>query len=233
MTYESCPQLDELSWLQHGFFNRGSGVPSDMTGIQYFSDRFKRIFYLPQTHSDTSIALMETAPPQGADASYVLRNDKDVALGVKTADCCPVLVACTRTKIVAAIHAGWPGALNQIVPKTIHKLRTQGAEPSRMIVALGPCLQQKSFAVQDDVRDKFAALQPDALPCFEKFEDRWKLDMPGVIKQQLIQLGVFHIWQSQIDTLSDDKYFSYRRRATDPESTIGRNVSVILKKETV
>ena len=231
MAYETCPQLDDLNWLQHGFFNRYTPVTNDVTGIQYFSEYFKRAFFLPQKHSDVSIALMENAPPQGADACYVGRNEKELALAIKTADCCPVLIACTHSKMTVAIHAGWPGALNQIVPKTLHKLRLQGAEPNRMIVAIGPCLHQENFAVQNDVRDQFATVQPEALNYFAPFEDRWKLDMAGIIKLQLKHMGVFHIWQSQIDTFANPDFFSYRRRATDPESETGRNVSLILKKE--
>lgn len=229
MSYETCPQLNELDWVQHGFFTRNNGITNNVIGIQYFSEHFRRVLFLPQTHSDVSISMMEKAPAGGADASYVSHNDKQVGLGVKTADCCPVLVACTRTKMVAAIHAGWPGALNRIVPKTLHKLRLQGAEPNRMIVAIGPCLHQESFAVQDDVRDRFLAEQPDTKRYFMPFEDRWKMDNAGIIAHQLKEAGVFHIWQSPINTFTNPNYFSYRRRANDPDSENGRNVSVITK----
>lgn len=231
MAYERCPQLEELGWVEHGFFSRSTPVTNDLTGLQYFSGQFTRTFFLPQTHSDVSIAMMENAPAGGADAAYVSHNEKEVALGIKTADCCPILLACTRSKMVAAIHAGWPGALNKIVPKTLHKLRLQGAEPSRMIVAIGPCLHQQSFAVQDDVRDRFLAEQPETGRYFETFEDRWKMDNAGIIHHQLKEQGVFHIWQSGIDTFTHPEYFSYRRRSTDPDSENSRNVSVILKME--
>lgn len=223
--HELCPQLSELSWLQHGFFGRENGVTNAKTGIEYFSQRFPRVSFLPQTHSATIIQRGETFPDCGADAQYT--SSSAIALAVKTADCCPILVACPSSKMVAAIHAGWPGALNQITLETIHKMQKLGANPNRMIAAIGPCLHQESFAVQDDVRDKFAAQHPGYLSHFAPFEDRWKLDMAGIVRQQLLMIGVFEIWQSQIDTLPNESWHSYRRRATDPDSENGRNVSII------
>lgn len=229
MSHETCPLLDELGWVKHGFFTRHAPAQNTLTGIQYFSAEFPRTFFLPQTHSDQSVALLENFPEGGADASYTDKDEWGVGLAVKTADCCPILLACTRTKTIAAIHAGWPGTLNQITMKTIHKLVQNGADPTRMIAAMGPCLHQPSFAVGQDVYDKFQATQPEIMHNFEPFEDRWKMDMLGILTYQLKFMGIFNIWSSQFDTFTSPDHFSYRNRQADPDSETGRNVSIICK----
>lgn len=235
MRHETCPLLEELSWIQHGFFNRYTPVDAGLADIQYFSATYKRVRFLPQRHTDISVTLMEPAPQQGADACYTSpqdRVDREVALAVKTADCCPVLLACTKSKQIAAIHAGWHGALSNIVKKTIHKMILDGAEPTRMIAAIGPHLHVDNFHVREDLYNRFAAEQPESLSHFIPHEDHWNFDLSGLVGDQLRYMGVFHIWQSAHDTFSNPDYFSWRKRDNDPESETGRNVSIINKINT-
>lgn len=233
MTIEKCPLLEELGWVKHGFFNRKTPIASDMTGIQYFSGDFPRAFFLPQTHSDVAIPLLAEFPETGADASYSdAGGDRQVALAVKTADCCPILIACTRSKSIAAIHAGWPGALNQIVMKTLHQMVLDGCDPTRMIAAIGPCLHKESFNVRKDLYDRFMAEQPEYIDYFEPFEDHWKLDNIGIISHQLKYMGVFNIWVSGHNTFTNPDYFSFRDRIRDPSNETGRNASLIAKIST-
>lgn len=229
MSVETCPLLDELGWVKHGFFNRHTPVENTLTDVQYFSGQFPRVFFLPQTHSDCTVTLMQPFPDSGADACYTDKDEWGVALAVKTADCCPILLACTRSKMVAAIHAGWPGALNRIAMKTVHEMILNGADPTRMIAALGPCLHQENFAVGADVYDQFKSEQPEVMDNFTVFEDRWKMDMVGILTHQLKFMGLFQIWASQHNTYSNPDYFSYRNRHNDPASATGRNVSIIAK----
>lgn len=228
MSIITCPLLDELSWVQHGFYSRADGVTNSITGQKTF-DRFNDVMFLPQTHSDTVIHAGDAIPETGADASFTEKDD--LALAIKTADCSPILIACRTSKMVAAVHAGWPGGLNQILPKTITAMQNKGASPEHMVAAIGPCLHQESFAFGqgDDLHKRFISEQPYSAPYFEPYEDHWKFDLAGLLGHQMQLLGVKDIWICPVNTFTSPEHFSYRQRLSDPASEKGRNISVISK----
>jgi YfiH family protein len=164
--------------------------------------------------------------PAHADAS--ITDKSGTALAIKTADCVPLLLVCTKTKMIAAVHAGWQGALNRIAAKTVKKMIDKGAKPSRIVAALGPSLHQESFQIQEDVRDKFRDAQPETIGFFKTFGDRWLLDMSGIVAHQLAQEGVTKIGHSPTNTYTSPNHYSFRRRHDDPANETGRNVSVIM-----
>src|ERR1044071_1839926 len=71
-----------------------------------------------------------------------------ILLGVKTADCVPVLLADARTGACAAIHAGWRGTLSSIVARTLERMDAEfGVKAADVSAALGPaargCRQER------------------------------------------------------------------------------------------
>ncbi len=77
-------------------------------------------------------------------------------LGVITADCVPVLLADTRTRAVAAFHAGWRGTLARIVERGVGSMRLQfGSRPEDLVAAIGPAIGACCFAVGEEVRFDF------------------------------------------------------------------------------
>ena len=97
-----------------------------------------------------------------ADGKPVLRGDGLIAarpgtmLGVLTADCVPVLLADTRTRAVAAFHAGWRGTLARIVERGVGTMRLQfGSRPEDLVAAIGPAIRACCFAVGEEVKFEF------------------------------------------------------------------------------
>jgi YfiH family protein len=97
-----------------------------------------------------------------ADGRAVLRGDGAMTrrpgwmLGVQTADCVPVLVADTRTRAVAAFHAGWRGTLARIVEHGIGRLQAEfGSRPQDLVAAIGPAIRPCCFAVGPEVKVEF------------------------------------------------------------------------------
>ena len=77
-------------------------------------------------------------------------------LGILTADCVPVLVADTRTRAVAAFHAGWRGTLARIAERGIGSLRLRyRSRPEDLVAAIGPSIGACCFAVGEEVRFEF------------------------------------------------------------------------------
>jgi len=92
------------------------------------------------------------------EADAVVSRDPNLVAAVSTADCCPVLVACLASGCVAAIHAGWRGLAADVIGATIHGMVSDyGAQPTRMVAAIGPCASGVRYEVGVDVMDAFAA----------------------------------------------------------------------------
>jgi len=86
----------------------------------------------------------------------LLTADPGLLLGIQTADCVPVLLADTRTRAVAAFHAGWRGTLARIVERGVGTLRREfGSRPQDLIAAIGPAIRPCCFAVGEEVRFDF------------------------------------------------------------------------------
>jgi hypothetical protein len=97
-----------------------------------------------------------------ADGRAVLRGDalmtrqRGLLLGIQTADCVPVLIADTKTRAVAAFHAGWRGTLARIVERGVGTMRLEfGSQPKNLIAAIGPAIGACCYSVGEEVRHEF------------------------------------------------------------------------------
>jgi len=100
-------------------------------------------------------------PPQPengrlAAGDALVASARGVLLTVRTADCLPVLLVDTRLRVVAAIHAGWRGALGRIIEKTVSDLRRLfNSHPEQLEAALGPAIGRCCYEVGEEVVDAF------------------------------------------------------------------------------
>ena len=86
------------------------------------------------------------------DALYT--RDRHLWLWSFHADCCPVLLYCRDQKIVAAIHSGWKGTVNEIVGKvTKHFITHENCNPQMIYAYIGPSIEQRNFEAKDDIID--------------------------------------------------------------------------------
>jgi YfiH family protein len=153
-----------------------------------------------------------------------------LALGIVTADCAPVLFAAADGTIVGAAHAGWRGAVAGVLEATIAAMAALGAEPARIIAAIGPCIAQASYEVGPDLRDAVLAQSAAGAAFFipGRQPDRWQFDLPGYCAARLAAAGLGHVLVTGIDTLTEaDRFFSHRRRTLAKAGPIGHQISVI------
>jgi YfiH family protein len=171
---------------------------------------------LTQVHGSTVITVTEPwAPGQGGRADGLVTERGDIALGIVTADCAPVLFADPVRNIVGAAHAGWRGAVLGVLESTIAAMVTLGAATSRMVVAIGPCIAQRSYEVGPELRDAVLARSPADISFFVPGlrEDRWQFDLPGYCAARIRSAGVSQVEVTGYDTLADaERFFSHRRR---------------------
>jgi YfiH family protein len=154
-----------------------------------------------------------------------------VLVGVKTADCVPVLIGDSRTGSFAAVHAGWRGTVASIVVKAIEKMQTEfSSEPKDMTAAIGPAAGCGNYEIGEDVIDAFASAFEGSEKYFQQTRDGHALvDLHLANKDQLLSCGVplDAIYTAPFCTMDrPDLFFSYRLEKKKFGKT-GRLLSVI------
>lgn len=189
-----------------------------------------------QVHG-TEIAVV-TDPDTGRDDlegyDALMTNVKGCAIGVRTADCIPVLLYDHVNEAVAAIHSGWKGTLNRISQKTIFKMtETFGTNPEDLVAVIGPGICRKCFQVGEEVVNYFKDNGIDIEPVYSWDGPKQEGSMAGghhldLIEENrilLLESGVLpeNITVSGLCTYEDTRFFSARREG----GACGRNINVI------
>ena len=99
-----------------------------------------------QTHSNKVIEVKKNKLKTKIMADAIITRDKNIALGVVTADCVPVLLCDAKNEIVGCIHAGWKGALKGIIKNTVSKIRKNNKH-GKIFACIGPCIGRKNYEV--------------------------------------------------------------------------------------
>lgn len=181
-----------------------------------------------QIHSATVVTVTE--PLRDRPEGDALVTDRPgLALGVLTADCVPVLFADLDAGVVGAAHAGWKGALAGITDRTLDAMEALGADRARVCAAIGPCIAQPSYEVDDAFRGRFLS-DDEANASF--FNDgrvgRHLFDLEGYVGHRLRMAGVAHVERLGLDTYADEaRFFSYRRATHRGEPNYGRQIALI------
>lgn len=85
-----------------------------------------------------------------------ITNQKDVVLYVLGADCVPVFIVDTEKRVIAAVHAGWKGTVNDIAGAAIEKMKSEfGTDPKDIKAVIGPSICRDCYEVSGDVADVF------------------------------------------------------------------------------
>ncbi len=242
-----------LAGTRHGFAGRTGGVSTGIfaslnTGLGSRDDPAAvaenrrraaaavapgaRLATVHQVHSAT-VVVADRAFADGGNlaarppADGLVTADPGIVLGVLAADCAPVLFSEVAAGVVGAAHAGWKGALYGVLPATVAAKEALGARRERIAAAVGPCIAQASYEVQDGYAAPFLA----ADPAFDRFFRAGRaghrhFDLEGFVAAQLAAAGVRRVECLGIDTYAGD-HFSYRRSVHAGEPDYGRNLSLI------
>jgi YfiH family protein len=177
----------------------------------------------------------DLSTPEGRavlEGDGLMTQASGVMLGVQTADCVPVLLADTRTRAVAAFHAGWRGTLARIVERGAGRMRQEfGSRPEDLIAAIGPAIRPCCFAVGEETRSAFTAAFSYAPELFHYAGTQLYADLHEANRRQLLAAGVaaetIHIVAecTACSRMPDGrrKYFSHRAE----RGRTGRMLSVI------
>ncbi len=186
------------------------------------------LIILKQVHS-TRVQTITTAIDASAiEADALVTSTPGLLLGILTADCTPILLADPKAGIVGAAHAGWRGAVDGIVEKTIAAMLDLGADIANIRAAYGPTIHATNYEVGDKFRADFLALHRDGARHFHTPPGgQPHFDLPGFVAQSLSDAGVQFVDQVGACTYAHpDRYFSHRY-ATHQKTRTGRQIAVI------
>ena len=167
-------------------------------------------------HQVHGAAVVEVRAPGGpltpcAEADAAWTAVPGVVLGVRVADCAPVLLA--NPGGVAVAHAGWRGAAAGVVDRAVAALCAgTGFPPASVTAVVGPCISVDHFEVGDEVVAALAATGLDPLT-FTRPGPRGRpmVDLAGVVLRQLARAGVVHASAIRRCTVGDPAFWSHRR----------------------
>lgn len=162
-----------------------------------------------------------------AEADALVSARPGIALGILTADCVPVLLADAEAGVIGAAHAGWRGAVDGVLARTVEAMVALGADASRITAAIGPAIAPESYEVGDEFAETIRCDYPDAVPFLVAGSEKPHFDVPGMVAAQAEALGIGTIDRAGGDTYAaPEKYFSHRY-ATHQETKAGRQISLI------
>ncbi|MCC6537246.1 MAG: peptidoglycan editing factor PgeF [Bryobacterales bacterium] len=193
------PLLAQFGWLEHGFGTRdASPAPEDYANLK-------------QTHSDIVVTVPARAKGLLGEGDGLIATSADVWVGIRTADCAPLILADPVRRVVAVVHAGWRGTVEGIALRAVeHMVSGQGSRPHDVVAAIGPAIGHCCLELGPEVTPRFAPWWPER----RDLGERVYIDLPATLQRQLVSAGLS---PARIETLSHctrcdaARFHSYRR----------------------
>ncbi len=209
--YECLP-WGKFVWQKHGFGSRLANPSAELLTLK-------------QIHSNR-VWVADGLPDRSAEGDALIASQPGRLIGVRTADCVPLLLLDSRSRAVAAIHAGWRGTAACIAALTVQKLAAEfGSHPADLSAAIGPSIRACCYEVSGDVAAQFNRW-PESVQAAGPGKPH--VDLPAANCAQLIEAGLERerIFDSGLCTACQlDRFFSYRREPASP----GRMLSSIAR----
>lgn len=244
-------RADCLQGVPHGFLGRRGGVSTGVaaslnTGLGSGDDPSAiaenrkraaaavspgaRLVGVYQVHSPDCATVEEPwSDDERPHADALVTRRRGILLGILTADCAPILLADREAGVIGAAHAGWKGAFAGVVEQTLEAMQALGARRSAIAAAVGPCIAQASYEVDDEFGDRFEAADPGNARFFAPGRSGHRqFDLEGYVAARLTTAGVGAVEKMGCDTYGDpERFFSFRRATHKGEPTYGRQISLI------
>jgi YfiH family protein len=195
----SLSKFDTLPHLSHGYFSRklGSvtknGFPDNSTlknvseSLSIPIDSFK---LMNQVHGESVTLVSSHTQQVSSDYDGLVTTESGVFLGIKTADCLPVLLYDEQHHVIGACHAGYKGLLNGIIQNTITKMENVGADRDAIIVGIGPSICKSCYTVNRDRIELFQNAYPEMKNFYVRKDETCYLDLKQIALFILESVGI-------------------------------------------
>ena len=197
-------------WLRHGFSTRKTGDfrewPSEPEIAKAFDADGFGICALAQVHGVEIVVADHAWGTRSRAADATVTDRPFVLVGVRTADCVPILLVDPVRRSVGAVHAGWRGAAAGIVQQALSVLRAEYGSRARDIeCAVGPCIGACCFEVGEEVAAQF----PENV--VDRSRRKPHVDLLAHLQAQLRSAGVRLIAAvGECTQCNPDRYDSHR-----------------------
>lgn len=202
--------------------NRALAVEAVLPGAQLVT--------VYQIHSAACVSSSRPWPDdQRPHADAIVTDRLGLVLGVVTADCAPVLLADRAAGIVGAAHAGWKGAVAGVTDQVIGEMEALGASRDRIVAAIGPCIAQANYEVDQGFVEQFCKIDK----CNRRFfaagrAGHAQFDLEDYVAARLESAGVGAVERLALDTYPDQaRFYSFRRATHLREPNYGRQIALI------
>ncbi|WP_165390697.1 polyphenol oxidase family protein [Pseudoduganella lutea] len=173
--------LSSIPSIRHGFGGEGELVPRVLQPAWEVRPEKK------QVHGTRVVRVVEERQRVGeADAFHT--EQAGIPVSVITADCVPLLLARRDGRHVAAVHAGWRGLADGVIPRVLDEL---GAGEG-WVAAVGPTICAACYEVSEELALRFAQ-QFAAIPAGSLLPRHRHLDLRAVADYQLREGGIKEI----------------------------------------
>jgi YfiH family protein len=170
-----------------------------------------RLSTVHQVHG--AVVVRAAAGRDEVDADGLWTDDASGSwVGVRAADCVPILLSTEDGRAVAAVHSGWRGTLLGVVAQGVEALVRTGAPAATLRAAVGPCIQACCYEVGPDLAERFGAAFSTAV--VRGGGVRPHLDLALAVRSTLLGAGLLpeHVDLQTACTACDAaRFFSHRR----------------------
>lgn len=241
---------DSLAPLRHGFFTRrggaSSGVFSGLNCGPGSSDQSEIVMinrarvaramevapgHLVTMHQIHSAEVVQVTAPlkDRPRADAMVTATPNLAIGVLTADCQPVLFADHDAQVIGVAHAGWRGARDGVLEATLAAMEQLGAARGHITAVIGPSISRSAYEVGPEFIEHFLTIDTDYARFFADGRDgRYHFDLPGFGLHRLRRAGVGQAqWTGHCTYADPARFYSYRRTTHAGEADYGRLISAI------
>jgi YfiH family protein len=168
----------------------------------------KPVQFMQQTHSNH---LCVTTAKSSAieDTDSLITENTSLALAVRIADCIPLLLY--SSNMVAAVHVGRKGLLNQVAARTVQKMYELGATQIKGVA--GPHICGNCYEVGKDMANEIVKSHP------ETFSKEGHINLFNGLQAQISNVELINL---NLCTVENERFFSYRANKDS-----GRQLGVI------
>ncbi len=187
-------------------------IKAFFTRKNYRFENISTIFMPIQKHTD-KVWILEEKEQFPVIADGIITPLKKIFIGVKVADCLPVLIYDPVREIIGAVHSGWRGTAAGILKKTLFAMEKRfNCKVSNIILAFGPSIKGCCYEVGEEVLEAVSHQTPSKEFIMRR-NGKYHIDIAKANLLQALSLGVRYenIWISEDCTYcKNTEYASYR-----------------------
>jgi len=168
--------FESIPWLEYAF-----GTRAALSWPETWE-----LATLRQIHSAKAVIVRDPVSAV-AEGDALITDRPGLLVGVRTADCLPILLVEQHKRVVSAVHAGWRGTLAGVVANTVRRMTEEcGADPACVCAAIGPGIGKCCFVVSPEVAVRFQPLFPER----DDLDRRASIDLVEANRRILREVGV-------------------------------------------